>query len=52
MRQLTTSPPLRVLVVDDLPDMIQSMAMLLRLWGHDVRTARNGLVVHCSSIVG
>jgi CheY-like chemotaxis protein len=32
-----------VLVVDDLPDMIQSMAILLPLWGHDVRTARNGL---------
>ena len=43
MRQHTTSPPLRVLVVDDLPDMVQSMAILLPLWGHDVRTARDGL---------
>ncbi len=42
MRPLTASSPLRVLLVDDLPDLIQSMTILLRLWGHDVRTAQNG----------
>jgi CheY-like chemotaxis protein len=42
MPQLTTSSPLRVLIVDDLPDLIQSLATLLRLWGHDARSARNG----------
>lgn len=42
MRDTKASTPLRVLVVDDWPDMIDSMAALLRLWGHDVRTARDG----------
>jgi CheY-like chemotaxis protein len=42
MRGNMASAPLRVLVVDDWPDMIESMATLLRLWGHDVRTARDG----------
>jgi CheY-like chemotaxis protein len=32
----------RVLVVDDNVDAAESMAMLLRLWGHDVRLAHNG----------
>jgi CheY-like chemotaxis protein len=31
-----------VLIVDDLPDLIQSLAILLRLWGHDARSARTG----------
>ncbi len=43
MRQAMAPSPLRVLVVDDWPDTIDSMAELLRIWGHDVRTARNGL---------
>jgi CheY-like chemotaxis protein len=42
MRDNMASAPLRVLVVDDWPDTIESMATLLRLWGHDVRTARDG----------
>ncbi len=33
----------RVLVVDDLHDMTDSMAILLRLLGHDVRVAYDGL---------
>jgi signal transduction histidine kinase len=32
----------RVLVVDDNRDAAESIAMLLRLWGHDVRTALDG----------
>src|SRR5260370_35333328 len=36
-------PPLRVLVVDDCPDTTASLAQLLRLWGHDVRVAGDGL---------
>jgi CheY-like chemotaxis protein len=32
----------RVLVVDDHPDMAESMAALLNLLGHDVRTATDG----------
>jgi PAS domain S-box-containing protein len=35
--------PLRVLVTDDNADSAQSMAMLLRLAGHEVRTAGDGL---------
>jgi PAS domain S-box-containing protein len=33
---------LRVLVTDDVPDSADSMAMLLRLWGHEVRVAYTG----------
>src|SRR5262249_607693 len=36
------SPLMRVLVVDDCRDTTDSMALLLRLWGHDVRVAHNG----------
>jgi PAS domain S-box-containing protein len=32
----------RILVVDDNVDAAESIAMLLRLWGHDVRLAYNG----------
>jgi PAS domain S-box-containing protein len=32
----------RVLVVDDNVDAAESVAMVLRLWGHDVRVAHNG----------
>jgi PAS domain S-box-containing protein len=34
--------PIRLLVVDDNPDTVQSLAMLLRLYGHDVMTADSG----------
>lgn len=33
---------LRVLVVDDCPDVLSSLSALLRVWGHDVRTAEDG----------
>jgi CheY-like chemotaxis protein len=33
----------RVLVVDDSPDTTETTAILLRLWGYDVRTANDGL---------
>jgi CheY-like chemotaxis protein len=35
-------PPLRVLVADDVKDCVESLRILLELWGHDVRTARDG----------
>src|SRR5262245_47530464 len=35
-------PSLRVLVVDDYPDTGESLGVLLRLWGHEVRTAADG----------
>jgi CheY-like chemotaxis protein len=35
---------LRVLVVDDDRDTVDSLAMLLRLWGHDVRSAYGGVL--------
>jgi len=38
------SPRLRVLLVDDCPDVCDSMAMLMRMWGHDVRTVGDGPV--------
>jgi CheY-like chemotaxis protein len=34
---------MRVLVVDDVPDSTESMALLLRLWGHEAQTADDGL---------
>ncbi|HVK13034.1 MAG TPA: response regulator, partial [Gemmataceae bacterium] len=36
------SPPLRVLVVDDIPDTAVSLAEYLRAFGHDVSVAWNG----------
>src|SRR5262245_21427230 len=42
MSERSTPFPLRVLVVDDCPDTTYSMAILLRLWGHDVRIAGDG----------
>ena len=41
---LTADPhrPLRILVVDDNSDAASSMAMLLEMFGHDVRTAGDG----------
>lgn len=35
--------PLRILVVDDNRDAASSLAILLRLWGHDARVAYDGL---------
>ena len=37
-----TTRPLRVLVVDDNTDMVESLAMLVKSQGHDVRTSRDG----------
>jgi CheY-like chemotaxis protein len=34
--------PLRILVVDDSPDDADSLALLLTVWGHEVRTAYDG----------
>ncbi len=34
--------PRRILVVDDIMDIAESTAMLLRMWGHEVRLAHNG----------
>ncbi len=42
MKAPPLSTPLRVLVVDDWPDTAESLAVLLRLWGHDVRIAHDG----------
>ncbi|HKA25332.1 MAG TPA: PAS domain S-box protein [Candidatus Eisenbacteria bacterium] len=43
-RRLAAAPGggLRVLVTDDVPDSADSMGMLLRLWGHDVRVTYGG----------
>jgi len=40
---LVASLPRRILVVDDNADAAASLAMLLRIKGHDVRTAHDGL---------
>ena len=40
----TGGESLRVLVVDDNEDITQSLAMLLRLMGHEVRTATDGVL--------
>src|SRR5690348_1665389 len=42
MREGEPATTLRVLVVDDCPDTTASMAILLQLWGHDVRVAHDG----------
>ena len=36
------SRPRRVLVVDDNVDSVESMEVLLQIWGHEVRTAQDG----------
>jgi PAS domain S-box-containing protein len=36
------APPLRLLVVDDNRDTVESLAMVLRLYGHEVATASTG----------
>jgi CheY-like chemotaxis protein len=33
---------LRALVADDVQDIVESLRMLLELWGYEVRTARDG----------
>jgi PAS domain S-box-containing protein len=40
---LTPTPPLRILVVDDNRDSAESLGMLFRLVGHEVRVAHDGL---------
>lgn len=35
--------PLRVLIVDDNIDTAGSLSMLLRMWGHEVRSAHDGV---------
>jgi CheY-like chemotaxis protein len=42
MPHARTEKPLRVLVVDDYPDAADSLAMLLRAWGHQVCVCRTG----------
>ena len=42
MPKTTQAEPLRVLVVDDLPDEAHTLALLLRLWDHDARVAFDG----------
>jgi PAS domain S-box-containing protein len=39
---LAQAPPLRILVADDNADAAESLAALLRMQGHDVRTAADG----------
>jgi two-component system CheB/CheR fusion protein len=41
-RQVAKTSPLRLLVVDDNPDTVHSLAMLMRLYGHEVLTADSG----------
>jgi PAS domain S-box-containing protein len=41
-RIATQTASLRLLVVDDNPDTVASLAMLMRLYGHDVMTANSG----------
>lgn len=36
------STPRSILVVDDDRDNVESLAMMLRIWGHDVRAAKSG----------
>jgi len=42
-REVVAGPTRCILVVDDNVDAAESLAMMLRLNGHDVRTAHNGL---------
>src|SRR5262249_53233352 len=36
-------PKCCILIADDLPDSVESLAMMLRLGGHDIQTARDGV---------
>jgi CheY-like chemotaxis protein len=38
----STTGGLRVMVVDDCPDTTRSLALLVRMWGHDARVAHDG----------
>jgi CheY-like chemotaxis protein len=42
MESAPRSPTVRVLVVDDFPDMTESTAIMLGLWGYEARTANGG----------
>src|SRR5262245_58717126 len=42
MHNPTAADRLRVLVVDDCQDTRHTISLLLQLWGHDVRDARDG----------
>jgi CheY-like chemotaxis protein len=44
-----SAPGLRVLVADDFPDTCESLQILLRLWGHDVAIARDGVAALASA---
>src|SRR5579883_186394 len=41
--QPTFGPKCRILIADDLRDSVDSLAMMLRLAGHDIQTAHDGL---------
>jgi two-component system CheB/CheR fusion protein len=41
--EISSQPSLRILVVDDLVDAADSLALLLRMLGHEVQTAYDGL---------
>jgi CheY-like chemotaxis protein len=41
-RQAAQDPSLRLLIVDDNTDTVESLAMLMRMYGHDVMTAGSG----------
>lgn len=41
-RSQPRGPPLRVLIVDDDRDTVGTLALLLRLWGHEALGARSG----------
>ena len=43
MPEVTRPPPLRILIADDCHDTTATLALLVRRWGHDVRTVDNGL---------
>ncbi len=43
MKDASVPEPLRVLIVDDYPDAAESLAILLRAWGHSVRFSNNAL---------
>ncbi|MBM4068599.1 MAG: PAS domain S-box protein [Planctomycetes bacterium] len=49
-KQRRAGPRRRILIADDLRDSVESLAMLLRLTGHDIQTANDGLeAVQCAA---
>src|SRR5438105_1853826 len=42
MAEVALQAPLRVLVVDDCPDAAETVATLIRLWGHEAAVAGSG----------